>query len=427
MATYKIGDLRIEQDILPFFDFTLNDYAKDRLADLLCHPLQDIEEINDRQAILKSFIANRALWERHVYHRIDFMDAYRLIDTAIEPFSRIDKLKYHYSKSQRNLLKGDFLHFIRFFHKIYVNIIEPFDDSELPPAYTMELEALRSFFSDLKLAKYYNAIKKGAISLVLVFSLRETLEHMQKEDEVRQFLQRFFRFEAYMSIARGIHMAGYTFPMLGASNFSLRDAYHPLLKNPICNSFTSDKTVIVLTGPNMSGKSTFLKTISLCVYLAHVGLAIPAAAGTIPFYQNLAIFINHTDNLQEGYSHFKQEIVSLKTVLEQAHQGVKSFAVFDELFKGTNIDDAVAITKATITGLTKFKGSIFFISTHINAIKQDVLDADQQIDAYLLSCDVDAGIPKFGYTIAKGWSDLKIGQIIFEMEGLNSLLRKNHE
>ena len=109
--------------------------------------------------------------------------------------------------------------------------------------------------------------------------------------------------------------------------------YHPLIKNPVRNDLVANRNVILLTGPNMSGKSTLLKAVSLCIYLGHTGLAVPAAKTIIPFYSSISVAINLTDSIVSGYSHFMSEIVTLKNVLSDAIKNEKCFAVFDELFR----------------------------------------------------------------------------------------------
>jgi len=114
------------------------------------------------------------------------------------------------------------------------------------------------------------------------------------------------------------------------------------------------------------------------------------------------------------------EVQTLKKVVVGARNGKRCFAIFDELFRGTNIEDALAISRTTIVGLTDFPDSIFFISTHLHQLQQALVRT--RIDACFIDCSLDKGTPVFTYKIRPGWSDLKLGQIIFEQEGLNMLL-----
>lgn len=185
-----------------------------------------------------------------------------------------------------------------------------------------------------------------------------------------------------------------------------------------------DDRVTLLTGPNMSGKSTLLKAIGICVYLAHAGIAVPAEKASVPFYDYLFVSIQANDDLASGLSHFMAEVLLLKRVLIQAQNKKRCFAIFDELFRGTNTEDALTISRATVKGLTRFGNSNFIISTHHHPLKE-LLKADKiSIDVKYLDCRIEENKPVFTYTLLNGWSNLKVGQLIFEEEGINKLLQK---
>ncbi|TYR32192.1 hypothetical protein FXV77_19505 [Sphingobacterium phlebotomi] len=169
-------------------------------------------------------------------------------------------------------------------------------------------------------------------------------------------------------------------------------------------------------------KSTFLKAIAISVYLGHLGIAIPAEEAKFPFFQNICIYINHTDNLRQGYSHFLREVKNLKEVALKASEGTPIFAIFDEIFKGTNMNDALQITRATTQGLAQFHQSVFFISTHIDELKDM---ASTAVNSYFLDCKVEGGIPRFSYQLKEGWSSVQIGKILFKNEGLYDLFQSS--
>ena len=206
------------------------------------------------------------------------------------------------------------------------------------------------------------------------------------------------------------------------SGFSADAIYHPFLKNPVKNDVSVASNVILLTGPNMSGKSTFLKAVSICVYLAHTGLAVPASRASMPFFDTISVAINVTDSIVSGYSHFMSEIMTLKNVLVEAQKGNTCFAVFDELFRGTNIEDALEISTATIKGLTRFSQCLFFVSTHLHQLKETAEVKTNRVSTWYIDCELKDNTPVFNYKLKKGWSDLKVGRILFEKEGLNKML-----
>jgi DNA mismatch repair protein MutS len=230
-----------------------------------------------------------------------------------------------------------------------------------------------------------------------------------------------FIFEAYVSVSTAIIKNNFCFPTFQQDGIEVDSFFHPLLKSPVKNSLLLSNHIILLTGPNMSGKSTFLKSVGLCVYLGHLGFGVPAKLCKLPFFDSIFVSINLRDDIKNGYSHFMTEITNLKKVLTVAKEK-KIFAVFDELFRGTNIDDALEITSKTIAGLSKFVNSYFFISTHLYQLKSFNNNTYQDVIYYYIDCEIKNNIPVFSYKIKEGWSDIKIGRILFEKEGLLNLL-----
>jgi DNA mismatch repair protein MutS len=172
----------------------------------------------------------------------------------------------------------------------------------------------------------------------------------------------------------------------------------------------------------MSGKSTLLKAVSLCVYLGHAGLAVPAAKASMPFFSSISVAINLSDSIVSGYSHFMTEIITLKNVLTESGGSMKCFAVFDELFRGTNIEDALEISTTTIKGLVKYTNSLFLISTHLHQLKDMEEIKNGTVATWYIDCELNGNVPAFTYKLKEGWSDLKLGRILFQREGLNNLL-----
>src|SRR5690606_13704839 len=119
------------------------------------------------------------------------------------------------------------------------------------------------------------------------------------------------------------------------------------------------------------------------------------------FFDYFFVYINKHDDIMNGYSHFMTEILQLKKVVEQATLGKRCFAIFDELFSGTNVEDGFEICKTTINGLLKFEHSIFFISTHIQELKNVLNDKTSN---YHIDCQLIENQPTFTYQLKKGWS-----------------------
>jgi DNA mismatch repair protein MutS len=117
------------------------------------------------------------------------------------------------------------------------------------------------------------------------------------------------------------------------------------------------------------------------------------------------------------------EIMTLKNVLNDAERGTKCFAVFDELFRGTNIEDALEISTTTIRGFQKYPNSLFLVSTHLHQLKEMDEIKNQLVATWYIDCQLKGNTPMFTYELRQGWNDLRLGRILFEREGLDKMLQ----
>ncbi|HUZ59968.1 MAG TPA: hypothetical protein VMU83_14435 [Hanamia sp.] len=419
-------DLNIDEEILPLFDFTFNLFSGKAVRMLVTEPPVTIDDILYRQQVLKGFIANYEIWKEYSFSRFNLSEIFDFFETfgVGHFFASNMKWKLRFSEKERSQRKGRLILLIRLFFKIKTDYFEKLDTKPFPPEYASELDLLNRFLIDFNLLHYEEIYsKKKTLSVAQIVDLMRIITEKVTNGQAASFWHRWFLFEAYLSVSKGIVEHRFVFPSFDNSAFSIQGLYHPLLKNPVRNDITATRNVILLTGPNMSGKSTLLKAISLCVYLGHAGLAVPASKADIPFFDNISVAINLTDSIVSGYSHFMSEIITLKNVVEEALQGAKCFAVFDELFRGTNIEDALEISTETIKGFTKFTNSYFFISTHLHRLKEMEEISNGKVATCFIECELKEGTPIFTYKLKPGWSDLKIGRILFEKEGLNNMLK----
>jgi DNA mismatch repair protein MutS len=364
-------DLHIEEEIKPLFDFTYNPYSGAEVKDLLTKTLPSKEAIFARQELLKGFIANREILKDYSYYRFNLAEIYEFLETIFVGSVSAGnmRLKFMFSDKEREKKRGKLILLVRLFYAINTDYLSKIDTSVFPATYATELEELKKFFAAFDLERYETAFNKNKFGTKHMVELMLIITEKIGTGESAAFWKRWFLFEAYLSVSTGIATHGFVFPVFDDGHFSLTEFYHPVLKKPVKNDLTARHNVLLLTGPNMSGKSTLLKAVSICVYLAHAGLAVPASKAVMPFFSTISVAINLTDSIVSGYSHFMSEIITLKNVLIEAQTDARCFAVFDELFRGTNIEDALEISTATIKGLTHFPGSLFFIYTHLHQLK----------------------------------------------------------
>jgi DNA mismatch repair protein MutS len=421
----NISDLNIEDEIVPLFDFTYNLFSGQAVREIITGPLDSKSAILFRQHVLKGFIDNRELLKDYSYSRFNLSDIYDFFETFSAGSFLGEHLRWKliFSEKLRHQKRGKLIMLILLFNKIHSTYLSKIDTKLFPEEYATELKRLNSFFIDFKLEHFESIFRKKKFRVSHIVELMKIITERVTNGQASSFWKRWFLFEAYLSISNGIIRHGFIFPTFDETAFSIEGFYHPLLKNPVKNDLLVSRNVILLTGPNMSGKSTLLKAVSLCVYLGHAGLAVPASNATMPIFTTISVAINLTDSIVSGYSHFMSEIITLKNVLTEAAGSAKCFAVFDELFRGTNIEDALEISTATIKGLVKFSNSIFIISTHLHQLKDIEEIKKSKVATCFIECELNNNIPKFTYKLKDGWSDLKLGRILFEKEGLNKMLQ----
>lgn len=419
----NLSDLAIEKEILPIFDHSLNNFAKQKVLELLSTPLATVREIEERQNILKGFAKNHHILKDYSYTVLFVNEVYFfMMNEKIEDLSQ---QKWTYKLLSSRQKKTEYLskinQMILFFYRLESRYFIRLDLKVFPAEYQKNIQRIKDFLALFELSKHEYIIREKKLKDKHIIAFTQKIVALKNNKSIALFWKDFFLFESYLSIHQTIHEKGFTFPEIDQKTIQLNDFYHPLLKNPIKNSFETSQNVIVLNGPNMSGKSTFLKAVALCLYLGHLGVAIPAATSKIPFINYFSVDINRKDDIQSGYSHFMSEVVNLKNVVEQANAGNNCLAVFDELFSGTNVEDGLEICKTTINGLTRFTDSYFFISTHMQELKKDI---SPLVKTYHIDCQSIKSKPAFTYKVKPGWSDVKIGRILFEKEGLNAMLKQ---
>ena len=110
------------------------------------------------------------------------------------------------------------------------------------------------------------------------------------------------------------------------------------------SEYSPEKNVVFLTGADMASKSTFIKSIGIALYLAHMGFPVAAVKMEFSVRDGNYTTINVPDDLSSGNSHFYAEVLRVKKIAKELGDDKNLFIIFDELFSGTNVKDAYEIT-----------------------------------------------------------------------------------
>lgn len=238
----------------------------------------------------------------------------------------------------------------------------------------------------------------------------------------------YFELDALMAMASAVQKFGFTFPTWSKDVhplFEVEELRHPLLKEAVPVSLTMDAQhpLVFLTGPNMSGKTTFLKSIGLAVYFAHLGMGLPARKATLSYQERLMTGITYVDSVSSGYSYFFSEVQRVKRLAEWLSKGETMFVIFDELFRGTNVKDAFDALSVVTTKLASWDNSLFVISSHLTEVAETFSSIPAIRTLYFDSFLKD-GQPAFTYQLKEGISSMRLGMTLIIKENILELLEK---
>ena len=191
---------------------------------------------------------------------------------------------------------------------------------------------------------------------------------------------------------------------------------HPFVKNAQKNDWRlTNVNIAIFTGSNMAGKSTTLKAIVSSIWLAHCGLPVPANALSCPVYDAIYTSINLPDSLRDGRSHFMAEVLRIKEVLTQARSGGRCLIVLDEMFRGTNAQDAYEASVAVNQLLLEYPNCHFLISTHILEYAKN-FEQHPSCQFYYMESEIKDDRFICSYRLREGISESRVGYWIVRKE-----------
>jgi DNA mismatch repair protein MutS len=234
--------------------------------------------------------------------------------------------------------------------------------------------------------------------------------------------------DALGSMAETTRRRGFVLPKIldhGERNLAIEGLVHPMLVAAVAAdlSATCEDPLLFITGPNMSGKTTYMKAAAIAVYLAQTGMGVPATGMRLFPFESILSGINTTDDVQQGYSYFLAEVRRVKEALEMVAEGARALILFDEMFKGTNVKDAYDASLAVTRGFTCCRNSVFLVSSHLVELI-DPLEELPTVQTWYFDADLVDGMPCFSHQRQKGHSNQRLGMSLLAQEGVVEMLSK---
>ncbi|MDO6434767.1 DNA mismatch repair protein [Flavitalea sp. BT771] len=379
------------------------------LKEMFLHPLSDKEAINQRSSIFSYFARQNTTFP---------------FDAAL-----IDMTEKYLRDQQGTLGEREIQNGVASVIQIIQQSREFIETKEIKgnAAYAEEREAITLLIADPAFEPVMRGKEKGKPSYTAIAAY-DILFRTRQRHKIEQLLRHIYFLDVCLSVAKvAVHLK-FVFPKAlekGSCILKLEGVYHPELKTPVANNVTMNagQNIIFLTGANMAGKSTFLRSVSTAVYLAHMGFPVAATSMEFSVVDGIYTTINLPDNLGIGASHFYAEVLRVKKMATELNQGRSLFIIFDELFRGTNVKDAHEATVAITNAFAKKKTSIFIISSHI-VEAGEALKQRNNIGFLYLPTRMNGHQPEYTYTLQRGITDDRHGMIIIRNEGILDILKK---
>jgi len=255
-----------------------------------------------------------------------------------------------------------------------------------------------------------NILVAGILNAFLLWDFKCCINlnrwHESSSAPVQEALNRIGRFEELISLATlTYNHPEWTFPTIKES-FSLlaKDLGHPLIqqKYRVVNHFQVDNrpTVDIITGSNMAGKSTFLRTLGINMVLAYVGAPVCATQMSLSIFKVLT-YMRIKDSLNESTSTFKAELNRLKMILDHVAVHENAFVLIDEMLRGTNSRDKYLGSKVFIEKLISLNTPALF-ATHDLQLADLKEVYDKQVRNYHFDIHIDDHGMHFDYKLKHG-------------------------
>ena len=206
-------------------------------------------------------------------------------------------------------------------------------------------------------------------------------------------------------------------------SFKIEDGRHPVVEKLIGRTdyvsndtvFTEKESFVVLTGPNMSGKSTYMKQIALISIMAQIGSFVPAKKVNLSVIDKYLTRIGASDDILTGQSTFMVEMSEVSNILNNATE--KSLIILDEVGRGTSTTDGVSIATAISMYIHDKIGAKTVFATHYHELT-DLENKFAHIVNYRIEVDEKQGKVMFLRNIVKGGADKSYGIEVAKLAGL---------
>ncbi len=245
------------------------------------------------------------------------------------------------------------------------------------------------------------------------------------------------RTDVFTSLALVAERNSYVRPKINTNGYiDIKDGRHPVVEKMIPNDmFVANETFLdndsnrisIITGPNMSGKSTYMRQVALIVLLAQLGSFVPASSADIGIVDRIFTRVGASDDLASGQSTFMVEMTEVANILNNATKN--SLLILDEIGRGTSTFDGLSIAWAVIEYINNSKtlGAKTLFATHYHELTE-LEDKLSSVNNYCIAVKEQGEDIVFLRKIIRGGADRSYGIQVAKLSGVpNSVIVRANE
>ncbi|SDK49074.1 DNA mismatch repair protein MutS [Natronincola ferrireducens] len=242
---------------------------------------------------------------------------------------------------------------------------------------------------------------------------------------IQQTAHAIAQLDALYSLAEVAYENGYTKPIVNDGNtINIHEGRHPVVEKILgINMFVANDTYLdeknheisVITGPNMAGKSTYMRQVALIVLMAQIGSFIPATQAEIGIVDRIFTRVGASDDLSQGQSTFMVEMSEMANILNNASS--KSLLILDEIGRGTSTFDGLSIAWAVIEYISKLLKCKTLFSTHYHELTE-LEGKINGVKNYCISVKEEGESIVFLRKVIEGSADKSYGIQVAKLAGL---------
>lgn len=416
------------KSVMARMDHAVTNQGKKQLTALLSIPLTTQKAILERQASIAFFMSSQSKFPATITNGTLLVLEKFYAEPPVQLPMRPRKLEAATFTLLRPTAYSWIAYFLRhafFFLKDMRSISGLIAMPEAPAYWAEKAERITGLLSMPELGEWLRQEKPDQIAPRKQLVVAAFLLYRYKR-QLTELIADFAEVDAFLGLAKAMERNGLVFPEIHGAPMRLfaEGMFHPLLDNPVPYKIALDteRNFLFLTGANMAGKSTFIKTIGLCAYLAHVGMGVPARRFDIGMLDGILTNIQNADDITSGESYFFNEVARAKHIVSKLLSNGSYLVLMDEIFKGTNMEDAMKCTLAVAKGLCGAGKAISVLSTHLYEIADEMKDCNEKVVFRYFATSIADGRLSFGYELKEGVSNERLGYWILKQEGVEDML-----